>query len=581
MRIEQKPLPTTAEAGFSLFLAIVMVGVLLLISFAYLQHATSRESLYLHRRAALHAQYAAEEALARYGVPDLISRSLTALENAQGGDISPRIAQLETFRPDYDFLDDGVVEFNYGFRNLNLKKEYINPQVSSEAAFYAMVDGVVTYFDPYQREDIVVERRAAASYELQNFANFMYFTDQEVNPSDDPGGEIEINFYGADIIYGRLHSNDYIKINGVAGYPQFWGWVTTAKEDVVWLNGTNPNYDIFHAGFTPNYPPNSDGQGILYPPEDAILAMRQNAGLPIFSTPAMIDSLASWQEIATTIRIRNNQLRIEQWLYNHFYPNGDTIFYTDRYTHGQYLSLPSPQRGTVSLNGKLFVEGHLQGQVTFLSSDTIWIVDDVYYNDVAFDGVNWIGNPVEDDKGMPPAGSNNRCGIVSEKNVIIAFTAENGGYNGGQNLPGCDAVEGVDDRQHILITAALMAMDNVVEVDFWHNSCIIGGDNPYGLPTTNPCQTGTNDQRGNIYLWGAVVQQRRGFVRRSPIGPYGPRIIGYDKRYHYDDNFLEFPPPNFPNTSSASGQLLFETSRVIFEKDAWEELRSEFSLPQL
>jgi hypothetical protein len=90
-----------------------------------------------------------------------------------------------------------------------------------------------------------------------------------------------------------------------------------------------------------------------------------------------------------------------------------------------------------------------------------------------------------------------------------------------------------------------------------------------------------NDLRGNIYLWGAVVQQRRGFVRRSPIGPYGQRFIGYDKRYHYDDNFLEFPPPNFPNTASASGQLLFETSRVLFEKDSWEEQRADFDLPPI
>ncbi len=376
------------------------------------------------------------------------------------------------------------------------------------------------------------------------YGRFLYFTDEEVNPADDPGGEITISFYGADNIYGRLHSNGWIKINGAAGgYPQFYGPVSTAREDVMWLNGTNPDYDIFHEGIQFNYP---DSSGYPLPPEAAIDSMRTNAGLAIWSTDVFIDSLDSWEEIATTLRIRGNHLLIEQWLYDHFYPDGDTIFHDGSYQYGQTLALPPPQQGVVALQGKLFLEGYLSGQVTFLSADTIWLIDDVWYADVAFDGVNWIGNPPEDEKGMPVPGSSNRMGIVSEKNVIIAFTPQNGGYNSGQNLPDCDAVQGVADREHILITAAIMALDNVFEADFWHNSCTNGGDNPYGLPAGHPCHTNMTDLRGNIYLWGAVVQQRRGFVRRSPIGPYGNRFIGYDKRYHYDENFAISFPPLFP-----------------------------------
>jgi len=360
--------------------------------------------------------------------------------------------------------------------------------------------------------------------------------------------------------------------------------VTSAMEDVIWVGTTAPNYDIFHAGFTPNYPPNSQGQGILYPPEDAIEVMRQNAGLPILSSPAFIDSLGSWEEIATTIHVRDNHLKIEQWLFNHFYPNGDTIIFEDRYPRYHLLSLPSPHRGTVVLNGKLFIEGWLTGQVTFLSSDTVWIIDDIWYTDVGFDGVNFPVFTPEDEKGRPPNGSTNRMGIVSEKNVILAFTAENGGYNGTLGGPGGNCPETMDvlDNEHVLITAAIMAMDDVFEVDFWHNSCLQHmGENPYGLPPNDPCYTVMDDRRGNIYLWGAVIQQRRGFVRRSPIGPYGDRVIGYDKRYHYDDNFLDFPPPNFPNTSTAQGQLLFETNRVLFEKKTWDQQRAEFNLPPI
>ena len=155
-----------------------------------------------------------------------------------------------------------------------------------------------------------------------SFARFAYFTDNERG----------LSFYWGDVIYGPLHSNDYLRINGpsAAGYPQFYGPVSTAREDVLWTGITIPNYDIFQAGLWVNYP---DSSGYPYPPEEAIDFMWQNAGLSILSTPAYIDTLDSWEEIATTLRIRNSILRIEQWLYDHFYPNGDTIYYEDRYQY--------------------------------------------------------------------------------------------------------------------------------------------------------------------------------------------------------------------------------------------------------
>ena len=376
-----------------------------------------------------------------------------------------------------------------------------------------------------------------------SYARFQWFIDQNINPADDPGGESTGYYFGPGSHNGAIFSNDYIWITAQGGeYPQFYGPVATARGDVIWLGGTIPDYGIFHGGLLVNFP---DHNGFPLPTAASIIETC-GVGLAISSIPALIDSLDSWEEIATTIRIRGNMLRIYQWLYNHFSPNGDTIFFENRYEYGQHLSLPSPQNGIARVTGKLLLEGNLTGQLTILATDTVWLIDDVYYSDVAFDGVNWIGNPPEDEKGRPPQGSNNRLAIISEKNVIIAFTPENGGYNGDQSLPGCDAVEGAVDRQHILITAAIMALDNVFEVDFWHNSCTDGGNNPHGLPTDDPCNTGMNDLRGSIYLWGSIIQQRHGYTRRRPIGPYGNRMIGYDKRYHFDENFLESFPPCFP-----------------------------------
>ena len=389
------------------------------------------------------------------------------------------------------------------------------------------------------------------------WARFQEFIDEDINPADDPGGEIQINYWWGDTIRGSLHSNDDIKINGVEGYPQFLGLVSTARDDVMWINGTTPNYSIFEGGLWLNYP---DSRGIPLPTFDSILETTGGVGLPILCSPVYIDSLVSYEEIATALHIRDNHLMIEQWLHDHFTPDGDTIYYEERYPCYSELPLPPPEQGTVFLNGKLFLEGRLTGQVTFLAADTIWLIDDVYYSDVEFDGVDFPPATPEDEKGRPPAGSSNRMGIISAKNVIVAFNAQNGGYNGGQGGPGpnCEATEGVLDREHILITAAVMALDNVFEVDFWHNSCTFSAEgNPYGLPPGDPCHTGYSDLRGNIYLWGSLIQQRRGFIRRSPIGPYGQRLIGYDKRYHYDENFAISFPPCFPE--------LWDTLRVPAE----------------
>ncbi|MCD4728626.1 MAG: hypothetical protein K8R46_13250, partial [Pirellulales bacterium] len=231
-----------------------------------------------------------------------------------------------------------------------------------------------------------------------SFGRFMYFTDEEQVPPDDPGGQVNICFYGADILYGPLHSNGWIKINGAGGgYPQFYGPVTTAKEDVMWINGTVPDYSIFHGGLSVNYP---ESHGFPYPRDDLVQPIKNNPGL-LIPDSAYVDSLAEFCELATTIHIRDSLLMIEQWLYDHFTPVGDTIHCEEHFQQYQYLSLPAPENGTVYFRGKLFLEGWLQGQVTLLASDTIWLIDDVYYVDVAFDGVNWIGNPPEDEKGMP------------------------------------------------------------------------------------------------------------------------------------------------------------------------------------
>ena len=46
-----------------------------------------------------------------------------------------------------------------------------------------------------------------------------------------------------------------------------------------------------------------------------------------------------------------------------------------------------------------------------------------------------------------------------------------------------------------------------------------------------------NDFRGKVYLWGGIVQQFRGYMKRCCNGyPYNTGYIGMDKDYNWDDN---------------------------------------------
>ena len=67
-----------------------------------------------------------------------------------------------------------------------------------------------------------------------------------------------------------------------------------------------------------------------------------------------------------------------------------------------------------------------------------------------------------------------------------------------------------------------------------------------------------NDKRGEIYLWGGVVQKYRGYVYRNPQSPYSDAWIGYQsKDYHYDENLRCFPPPSYPyiECENSNGEL--------------------------
>ena len=88
-------------------------------------------------------------------------------------------------------------------------------------------------------------------------------------------------------------------------------------------------------------------------------------------------------------------------------------------------------------------------------------------------------------------------------------------------------------------------------------------------------------ERGDLTIFGAIAQRRRGFIHRSGTDPYNhPNnewemdeyhyngthgSTGYDKDYHYDKRLMYVQPPDFPQIYEGWG----ETTLTAFEKQSW------------
>ena len=207
--------------------------------------------------------------------------------------------------------------------------------------------------------------------------------------------------------------------------------------------------------------------------------------------------------------------------------------------------------------------------------NNIWIIDDLVNVDAINSsastgpgetGTHFHGNMSirQPDTDSCEGGSNNVIGLVSGANVIIANTPANGARNSSTNNPG--------DDDHISINAAILALNESFVMHYWQNTTNQSTgfqQTPQGqviAQSSNPpfgdgrgleiyANTGTTDKRGEIYLWGSVVQKHRGYMLRGTPSPYGNNVIdiGMDKNYHYDSNLFCTSPPFYPAVEYADG----------------------------
>jgi hypothetical protein len=495
----------------------------------------------------------------------------------------------------------------------------------------------------------MVERYAKKIIQKETFAGFMYLTntDFSVNGDGDP-----VWFYGLDEVWGRVHSNSDIHIKNYSGWPIFHGYVTTAGSFVS-NGGTIPYDDVFRGGYKEDYgtvvfSPTADlirANGVDIwdedPAIDIIRVKLNGTGYTSFIGTVIND--------APTHMVLYNSYPGPGIVGGGTGPViGDSIG-TYTITLKDTIWTPSSSGTLVGhstlIPADLWISGEVQGAQTWGCSGNMYLTDDITY-------VNTIpGQPadgiLDESEGYQyPINTTDYLGLVSEKSILIQY----GCFDPVDSLRkftncGSYITPGSTDRNlvcGIYIYGALCALgqnedphlDGVFsfeyqhphistqnvwfQSEFFHHVDLHLGKFPPDDPTRHWPYPAANAggyaypaiyqnwpdypwynpiwpervnymERGMIYLFGAVSQQRRGYVHRNPfdamdqghwnlttefmygqtsIGVNAPETtgqgVGYNKRYHYDTRFVNYPPPDFPDVHVQGGETPYKGVALQF-----------------
>jgi hypothetical protein len=166
----------------------------------------------------------------------------------------------------------------------------------------------------------------------------------------------------------------------------------------------------------------------------------------------------------------------------------------------------------IFVDGPLEIKGNVTGNVTIGSSGTLRILDNIKYSDS--DPITGFYYEVWN--------RTNQLGIVSESDVVIANTPE----NGRENSAGLGLSQNNQSLTSIII-------NGVIEV--LNGSFTFEDQNDSGNAYVCNC---IPDERGKIYLFGSVSQYRHGYLSRT-----NNQFTGYQLRLRYDERLLFIRPP--------------------------------------
>ncbi len=177
--------------------------------------------------------------------------------------------------------------------------------------------------------------------ELSNrFSRFAYFSDYEPT----------IYFYSADSLFGPVHTNGHFHMTGT---PVFNGMVSSVSPTYATMNYTNPEFN----GGT-------------------------NFGRSAIDLPTNLDELRDAAITGGHVVTGNN-------LYLEFLDNGT---YNYKIGSGSWFNNSlSSINGVIDCDRDIYVSGTVNGKVTVVSGDDIFITDDIVYSD------DPLANPASDD----------------------------------------------------------------------------------------------------------------------------------------------------------------------------------------
>lgn len=489
------------EEGSFPILAIIMIGLLIFTGLGYMKWGADESLEVSYQKAKLQAYYAAHGGVIDIGYADL--RSLNP------GTIPPESVSL-----------GGGVIMDYKEEVASYIHEVIRSPSINEMSM-AMAD--YNYLDiisvgrvntkGYDGKEYAVFDTVTLKVKLLGLANFLYLTDIETTVY----GEI-IKFWSEDTLDGWVHSNDTISTMGgpTGPGPVFYDIVST----------TAPLINV--VGGTPQFlggEPLLEYREVYLPTEAREIRDAAAAGGNYFAGYIAGTHYAS--------RLVFNDRRgwtLYQW------PLGEPFDPTAVAATG-----PIPVWDAIFVDGYLELMGIVRGQVTVgaaghpdpekLGFHCIRLMDDIRYyfadpgngmfNDTTGDWVDILG-------------------IVSEANIMIGNTPANGREN---SLQGSD----------IVITAAMVALGESFSFEDQNEDSITC--DPWEFWTGNyTCpEPPYSDERGDIFLHGAVTQKRRGYVHRSNHGG-----SGYGKQYKFDQRFNFMSPPYFLEATDSEGHAHFE-----------------------
>jgi len=265
----------------------------------------------------------------------------------------------------------------------------------------------------------------------ESLAQFQYFSHIEESENADGGAAAAmVRFYGADELWGPVHSNDDIWIRELYGWPTFHAMVTTAGRIMDYDTNqpaiySAPMDEIFLVGFQEEVPaiiytPTADdirahGHWLFGDPDPEIVYVKIDGSS--FTSWYGDIQLVGYEDFDVYSWYPMNAVQAENIIAagGNWFEDSDVVW-TNQIAIYDTIWSPGPanfiSNSSVFVDKQqLWIEGHITGKQTWGCADTIFIVGDIYY-----DGTT-KGDPPDED----PINLSDYFGLVSEKKIIIRY----------------------------------------------------------------------------------------------------------------------------------------------------------------